>query len=43
MKRSLLVAGVLCLAGFSAAAQQYPSRPVKFVAGYPPGGCMDND
>ena len=27
MRRSLLVAAVLCLAGFSAAAQQYPSRP----------------
>ena len=42
MRRSLLVAAVLCLAGFSAAAQQYPSRPIKFVAGYPPGGGMDN-
>ena len=42
MRRSFLVAAVLCLAGFSAAAQQYPSRPIKFVAGYPPGGGMDN-
>src|SRR5688500_20150815 len=42
MKRSFLVAAVLCLAGFSAAAQQYPSRPIKFGAGYPPGGGMDN-
>jgi tripartite-type tricarboxylate transporter receptor subunit TctC len=42
MKTSILVAAVLCLAGFSAAAQQYPSRPIKFVAGYPPGGGMDN-
>ena len=41
MKTSLLVAAVLCLVGFSAAAQQYPSRPIKFVAGYPPGGGMD--
>jgi tripartite-type tricarboxylate transporter receptor subunit TctC len=42
MTRSFLVAAVLCLAGFSAAAQQYPSKPIKFVAGYPPGGGMDN-
>ncbi|HYJ29365.1 MAG TPA: tripartite tricarboxylate transporter substrate binding protein, partial [Allosphingosinicella sp.] len=32
----------LCLAGFSATAQQYPSRTIKFVAGYPPGGGMDS-
>ncbi len=41
MKSSILVALVLGLAAFSAAAQQYPARPVKFVAGYPPGGGMD--
>jgi tripartite-type tricarboxylate transporter receptor subunit TctC len=37
-----LVAAVLCLAGFSAAAQQYPSRTIRFIAGYPPGGGMDS-
>ena len=37
-----LVAAVLCLAGFSATAQQYPSRTIRFIAGYPPGGGMDS-
>jgi tripartite-type tricarboxylate transporter receptor subunit TctC len=37
-----LVAVILCLAGFSVTAQQYPSRTIRFIAGYPPGGGMDS-
>jgi tripartite-type tricarboxylate transporter receptor subunit TctC len=38
----LIAAAVLLCASFAAAAQQYPSKPVRFLAGYPPGGGVDN-
>jgi tripartite-type tricarboxylate transporter receptor subunit TctC len=39
----LLAAGAAALSAVSliAAAQAYPSRPVRIIAGYPPGGSMD--
>ena len=37
-----LVAGfLLALAGAAAAAQDYPVRPIKLIAGFPPGGGVD--
>src|SRR5262249_42101973 len=41
--RRLAVAGVLCLAVIpsGADAQQWPSRPIRFVVAYPPGGGAD--
>ena len=36
------IAAILLCASFAAAAQQYPSKPVRFLAGYPPGGGVDN-
>jgi tripartite-type tricarboxylate transporter receptor subunit TctC len=38
-----LAAGAAALPAVSriAAAQAYPSRPVRIIAGYPPGGSMD--
>lgn len=33
---------VLGLAASSTAAQNYPDRPVRFIAGYPPGSASDN-
>src|SRR5262245_64472321 len=39
-RRSLLLAlGVLL--GAQAFAQQYPSRPIRFIAPFPPGGAVD--
>src|SRR4051812_41077663 len=32
---------VLACAAFSAQAQEWPTRPVKFVSPYPPGGSVD--
>jgi tripartite-type tricarboxylate transporter receptor subunit TctC len=40
MKRLLLLAAALVIAG-SAAAQSFPSRPVKIVVSYPAGGVVD--
>jgi tripartite-type tricarboxylate transporter receptor subunit TctC len=37
----LALALVLALAGASAAAQSYPSRPVRVLVGFPPGGGTD--
>jgi len=38
--RSVLAVALLALAG-AAAAQAYPSRPVRFIAPFPPGGSSD--
>lgn len=35
------VTGLLALATLSAAAQQYPTRPIRFIAPFPPGGGVD--
>jgi tripartite-type tricarboxylate transporter receptor subunit TctC len=40
MKR--IFTALLLFASFLATAQPYPSKPVRFVAGYPPGGGVDN-
>ena len=37
-----VAAAVLLLVSFSASAQSYPSKPIRFLAGYPPGGGVDN-
>jgi tripartite-type tricarboxylate transporter receptor subunit TctC len=39
--RSALSLGALSLSGAPAFAQQYPSRPVRWVVGYPAGGSTD--
>ena len=38
----LLSAALLLFASFFASAQSYPSKPIRFLAGYPPGGGVDN-
>jgi len=38
--KTCLAAG-LCAAAFGAAAQSYPSRPVKMIIPFPPGGTLD--
>ena len=38
---ALAVAGVVSLAAFGAAAENYPTKPVKWVVGYPAGGTTD--
>ena len=38
----LVAAAVLLCASFLAGAQTYPSKPVRLLAGYPPGGGVDN-
>ena len=35
------VMGMLALAALSAAAQQYPARPIRLIAPFPPGGGVD--
>jgi len=35
------VMGMLALAAHSAAAQQYPTRPIRLIAPFPPGGGVD--
>jgi tripartite-type tricarboxylate transporter receptor subunit TctC len=37
----ILFAGMLLIAAFPAAAQQYPARPIRFIAPFPPGGGVD--
>lgn len=39
--RLLAAMGILALAALPAAAQQYPTRPVRFIAPFPPGGGVD--
>ena len=36
------LAAILCFTALGAAAQPYPSKPIRFLAGYPPGGGIDN-
>jgi tripartite-type tricarboxylate transporter receptor subunit TctC len=36
-----IVAAVLALSGASALAQTYPSKPIRLVVGFPPGGGVD--
>ena len=36
-----IAAAALLVASFWAAAQPYPSKPIRFLAGYPPGGGVD--
>jgi tripartite-type tricarboxylate transporter receptor subunit TctC len=36
------LAAFLFFVAFGAAAQPYPSKPIRFLAGYPPGGGVDN-
>jgi len=36
-----IAAAALLAASFCAAAQPYPSKPIRFLAGYPPGGGVD--
>lgn len=37
----VLLSGVALLLFTSVQAQQYPSRPIRFVMAYPPGGSSD--
>jgi len=39
--RLVAAAGLLALGALPASAQQYPTRPVRFIAPFPPGGGVD--
>src|SRR5216110_3494173 len=39
--RLLTLAVAACLFASSAAAQPYPSKPIRFIVGFPPGGSAD--
>jgi tripartite-type tricarboxylate transporter receptor subunit TctC len=41
MRRLLIAAALLCVALSGASAQTYPSRVIKFIQGFPPGGNVD--
>jgi tripartite-type tricarboxylate transporter receptor subunit TctC len=38
---AVLATAVLCLSGHPAAAQSFPSKPIRIVVPYPPGGAVD--
>jgi tripartite-type tricarboxylate transporter receptor subunit TctC len=40
-RRSILIAAGMLLAAPPARAQQYPARPIRFIAPFPPGGGVD--
>src|SRR5919199_5705365 len=39
--RRLLAIALFAFAVFPAFAQQYPSKPIRFIVGFPPGGSAD--
>ena len=39
--RSITAFAILIMAGMPAFAQQYPSKPIRMIVGFPPGGIMD--
>jgi tripartite-type tricarboxylate transporter receptor subunit TctC len=41
-RRSILIAAGMLLAAPPALAQQYPARPIRFIAPFPPGGGVDS-
>ena len=41
IKRTLLTALIFVVLATGALAQSYPSRPIRLVVGYPPGGAVD--
>ena len=40
-RRTLLLAAALAALPLAASAQGYPSKPIRFVVPYPPGGPLD--
>ncbi len=41
MRVRWIAMGILALSALSALAQQYPTRPIRFIAPFPPGGGVD--